>query len=111
VVELLLSLTEDRRIRVHSYNDYAFRWACVNGRFSTVDRLLSLTGDRAIPARVVGLRVVDRAPRLLIAEWGDARERKREGRSQRAGNGLAQLWRKLPRGALAEVLAQGSRLW
>jgi hypothetical protein len=112
VVERLLSLEGDRRIDVHAHDEWAFRSACKYGGVHVVDRLLSLEGDRAIPARVLDeLGVVDRAPRLLISEWADARERKREGRPQRAGNGLTQLWRKMPRGALAEVLEQMRRPW
>jgi hypothetical protein len=77
-----------------------------------VERLLSLSGDRAIPAHVLAENeVADEAPRLLISEWADARERNREGRPQREGSDLAKLWRRLPRGALAEVLEQMRRPW
>jgi len=48
VVELLLDLTGDRRINVHTTNEYAWRWACMNGHTDVVKVLLGLTGDRRI---------------------------------------------------------------
>jgi hypothetical protein len=110
LVDRLLGLEGDRRIDVHAFDDNAFREAWDWQYQPLFDRLLSLAGDRAIPAHVVSENnVKDGAPRLLISEWADARERRRAGHKQRPGNDLAKLWRHLPRGALAEVLSQGRR--
>ena len=44
--------------------------------------------------------------KLLIAHWADARKRKRDNEAPRKGNTLLELFGKIPRVALAEVLTQ-----
>jgi ankyrin repeat protein len=52
IVELLLSLTGDRYINVHAADEFAFCFACSDGRHEIVELLLSLTGDRRIDVHV-----------------------------------------------------------
>jgi hypothetical protein len=41
---------------------------------------------------------------VLIAEWAEGRVRRRKGLKQREGSATLQVWQRLPRWALTEVL-------